>query len=120
MGRRLGRQLPTAFFLLRGPNVETLKTLAWYVVLVYVVALAALLGVMRQPVLFGRVMSQVPRPLFMIVPFKQLWLLARAGHLRVGDPAPEFSLPTVDRKARVRLSSLRGHKPVVLIFGSYT
>ena len=100
--------------------METLKTVAWFVVLVYVLMLAALLGVMRQPVLFGQVMSKVPRPLFMIIPFKQLWFLARAGHLQVGDPAPEFSLPSGDRKARVRLSSFRGHKPVVLIFGSYT
>ena len=100
--------------------MEKLKTVAGYAVLVYVLMLAALLGVMRQPVLFGRVMSKVPRPLMMIIPFKQLWFLARAGHLQAGDPAPEFSLPTVDRKARVRLSSFRGHKPVVLIFGSYT
>jgi len=100
--------------------VKTLKTVAWYVALIYVVTLVALLGVMRQPTLFGQVMSKVPRPLFMLIPFKPLWLLARAGHLQVGDPAPEFSLPTVDRKARVRLSAFRGYKPVVLIFGSYT
>jgi peroxiredoxin len=56
----------------------------------------------------------------MVIPFKQMWFLARAGRLQVGDPAPEFSLPTADRKARVRLSSFRGHNPVVLIFGSYT
>ena len=98
----------------------TLKTVAWYVALVYVLMLVALLGVMRQPTLFGQVMSKVPKPLFMVIPFKQMWFLARAGHLQVGDPAPEFSLPSVDRKARVRLSSFRGHKPVVLIFGSYT
>ena len=100
--------------------VKKIKTAAWYVALVYVLMLAALFGVMRQPALFGRVMSKVPEPLFMVIPFKQMWFLARAGHLQVGDPAPEFSLPSVDRKARVRLSSFRGHKPVVLIFGSYT
>ena len=100
--------------------METLKTVAGYVVLVYVLMLAALLGVMRQPVLFGQVMSKVPKPLFMIIPLKPLWFLARAGHLKIGDQAPEFSLPAVDRKTRVRLSSFRGHKPVVLIFGSYT
>ena len=100
--------------------MRIVKTVAWYVALVYVLMLAALFGVMRQPALFGQVMSKVPGPLLMIIPFKQMWLLARAGRLQVGDPAPEFSLPTVDRKARVRLSSFRGHKPVVLIFGSYT
>lgn len=100
--------------------MQILRNLAWYVVLLYLVALVALLGVMRQPVLFGQVMSKVPKPLMMVIPFKQLWLLARAGHLQVGDTAPDFSLPTADGKARVRLSSFRGHKPVVLVFGSYT
>jgi len=101
-------------------TVQIVRKLLWYLVLLYVVALVSLLVVMRQPVLFGQVMSRVPKPLFMIIPFKQMWFLVRAGHLQVGDPAPEFSLPTGDRKARVRLSSFRGLKPVVLIFGSYT
>jgi hypothetical protein len=94
--------------------------MVWYVILLYVALLAVLLAVMRQPVLFGQVMSRVPKPLLTVIPVKQLWLIARAGHLKVGDTAPDFSLPTVDRKARVRLSSFRGHKPVVLVFGSYT
>lgn len=38
---------------------------------------------------------------------------------KVGEPAPDFDLATLDGDARVRLSSLRG-KPVGLIFGSYT
>lgn len=38
----------------------------------------------------------------------------------VGDEAPDFELPVLDRKgATMRLSELRG-KPVALIFGSYT
>jgi hypothetical protein len=100
--------------------VQILKSVVWYAALVYVLMLVALFAIMRQPALFGQVMSKVPRPLFMVIPFKQMWFLARAGRLQVGDPAPEFSLPTADRKARVRLSSFRGHNPVVLIFGSYT
>lgn len=40
--------------------------------------------------------------------------------LKVGDLAPDFSLPLVKGKGEVKLSSLRGKKPVVLIFGSYT
>ncbi len=36
-----------------------------------------------------------------------------------GNSAPDFKLPTSDRRSFVRLSSLRG-KPVVLIFGSCT
>ncbi|GIW81287.1 MAG: hypothetical protein KatS3mg105_3094 [Gemmatales bacterium] len=40
--------------------------------------------------------------------------------LKVGDPAPDFSLPDLSGKNEVRLSSFKGKKPVVLIFGSYT
>ena len=40
--------------------------------------------------------------------------------LRVGDPAPDFTLPDPTGKDTVTLSSFRGKKPVVLIFGSYT
>jgi hypothetical protein len=38
----------------------------------------------------------------------------------LGDPAPDFQLPTPDGKKRYRLSQFRGKKPVVLIFGSFT
>jgi len=38
----------------------------------------------------------------------------------IGDRAPNFTLPTHDGKARVRLADHRGKKPVVLIFGSFT
>ena len=38
----------------------------------------------------------------------------------VGDDAPDFELPLLDGKGRVRLSSYRDRKPVALIFGSYT
>ena len=65
-------------------------------------------------------MAKLPRPLFFILPFKPLWYLARAGHVKAGDTAPDFSLETVDHKSRVQLSSFRGNKPVVLVFGSYT
>ncbi|MCA9815457.1 MAG: hypothetical protein KC652_10100 [Cyanobacteria bacterium HKST-UBA01] len=37
-----------------------------------------------------------------------------------GSQAPDFSLNTLDRKYRVKLSSFKNKKPVVLIFGSYT
>jgi len=100
--------------------VQALRKMAFFVVVLYVGLLAGLLVVMRQPVVFGKVMSKLPEPLLMVVPFKQLWLIARAGRLHVGDLAPDFSLPTADRTARVRLSSFRRHRPVVLVFGSYT
>ena len=87
---------------------------------VYVALSAALLAVMHRPILFGEVMRRVPDPLMMIVPFKQLWFLARAGRLNIGDPAPGFNLPTADKQSSVSLVAFRGQKPVVLIFGSYT
>ena len=40
--------------------------------------------------------------------------------LRLGDPAPDFTLPDLKRTKETRLSSFQGKKPVVLIFGSYT
>jgi hypothetical protein len=100
--------------------VREFRIIACYIVLIYAGLLMALLVIMRKPVVFGKVMSKVPKQLMVVVPLKQLWLVARAGRLKVGDPAPDFSLPTADRKARVRLSSFRRHKPVVLVFGSYT
>jgi hypothetical protein len=40
--------------------------------------------------------------------------------LKVGDPAPDFTLPLLKAKKDVQLSSFKDKKPVVLIFGSYT
>jgi len=45
--------------------------------------------------------------------------LREARAPKVGEPAPDFEISTLDSDTRVRLSSLRGH-PVGLIFGSYT
>jgi hypothetical protein len=39
---------------------------------------------------------------------------------KVGQTAPDFDLKTADGKQTIRLSSFRGRKPVVLIFGSHT
>jgi hypothetical protein len=61
-----------------------------------------------------------PGPLSLVMPFETLWNRTRAGTLAVGDVAPDFELPTLDGAARVRLSSFRGTRPVVLVFGSYT
>jgi cytochrome oxidase Cu insertion factor (SCO1/SenC/PrrC family) len=43
----------------------------------------------------------------------------RDGNLKVGDPAPDFTVTDVEGKKTVRLLELKG-KPVVLIFGSCT
>ena len=38
----------------------------------------------------------------------------------VGTDAPDFVLPKLGDNESVQLSAFRGHKPVALIFGSYT
>ena len=38
----------------------------------------------------------------------------------VGTEAPDFELPRLGSDERVRLSAFRNHKPVALIFGSFT
>ncbi len=40
--------------------------------------------------------------------------------LKAGDPAPDFTLKTLDGKTSVTLSSFKDKKAVALIFGSYT
>ncbi len=91
------------------------------VVTVYVVLLGGLFWAMLQPpVVFGHIMSKLPAFSYFLFPFEPMWLYARKGKLKMGDMAPDFELKTADGKAQVRLSSFRGQKPVVLIFGSHT
>jgi hypothetical protein len=86
----------------------------------YVAFLTGMFMVMRQPPQrFGRIMRHVPMPTMALMPFESMWNVARGGALRVGDPAPDFTLPRSDKSGDVRLSALRG-RPVVLVFGSYT
>jgi hypothetical protein len=87
----------------------------------YGIATAGLYTAMRQPPdRFGAIMSHVPGIAFLVLPFEPLWTSARAGTLKVGDPAPDFELATVDHSRAVKLSTEYREKPVVLIFGSYT
>jgi hypothetical protein len=87
----------------------------------YIAASVGLYVAMRQPPeRFGAIMSKVPMAAMMIVPFRPLWMSARAGNLTVGDAAPDFALPTTDRGRTVKLSEEWRQRPVVLIFGSYT
>jgi len=99
------------------------KRAAWTagaVVIGYIAFLSAIFVIMRQPPQrFGQIMRHFPMPAMAIVPFKPMWNLARGGDVRVGETAPDFTLPRSDKSGDVKLSSLRG-KPVVLIFGSYT
>ena len=88
---------------------------------VYMVLLSGLFVAMLQPpVVFGRIMSKLPAFSYFLFPFEPMWLIARRGRLKVGEPAPDFTLQTLDRSQVVRLSSFRGRQPVVLIFGSHT
>jgi hypothetical protein len=88
---------------------------------VYVAVSAGLYRAMHKPPEdFARVMAHVPWPAFVVLPFQPMWNRARVGHLDVGDPAPDFNLESTDHKSRFQLSSVKGQKPVVLVFGSYT
>lgn len=90
-------------------------------VALYITATAGLYIAMRQPPeRFGAIMSKLPMVAMMILPFRPLWMSARAGQLAVGDSAPDFALPTMDRSRTVRLSEQWRERPVALIFGSYT
>ena len=88
----------------------------------YVLLAAAVTAAMMQPpARFGQIMRYVPAPLVWgVVPGPRIWTWARRGALVEGAPAPDFTLPTADRQGSVTLSSHRGHRPVVLVFGSYT
>lgn len=91
--------------------------------LLWLMGCAALYQIMRKPPeSFARFMATLPGPVpFLVFPFETLWTHARAGHLQIGDPAPDFSLSKLDKTSRVQLSSFTAEgKPVVLIFGSYT
>ena len=74
----------------------------------------------QKPAVFSTVMSKSPNLVFLVFPFRQMWIYARRGGVKVNDEAPDFSLETYDKKTRVQLSDARGKKPVVLVFGSYT
>ena len=109
------------------PIIRRLGTLALTLVIVYIIFLLGIFIAMHQSVeRFGRVMSYMPGPLFMVIPFEPMWNVARGGTLEVGDPAPDFALQRVDKgapsksAAPVQLSSFRKRQPVVLVFGSYT
>ena len=89
--------------------------------LLYALLCGALFAAMLQtPDDFARTMKHVPWPAFLVLPFKPLWNVARRGDVPVGGLAPDFSLESPDHKERVQLSSLRGQRPAVLVFGSYT
>jgi hypothetical protein len=99
--------------------ILTVATLA----LLWVAGCGVLYRIMRKPPEeFARFMAKLPGPVpFLVFPFETLWTRARAGALHKGATAPDFSLAKLDHSARVQLASLTAqHRPVVLVFGSYT
>ncbi|HTM23851.1 MAG TPA: hypothetical protein VL225_01585 [Vicinamibacterales bacterium] len=89
----------------------------------YAVLFSSVAFAMRQtPERFGAFMSRMPPAVVWGgLPATRMWLWARKGTLAEGRLAPDFSLRTVkDRTRRVSLSSYRGQRPVVLVFGSYS
>ena len=102
-----------------------LKRVLGIVLLVLVIGYTALLFAVNRamhepPEQFGLFMSKMPVAIFLIAPFETMWTRARVGTLNVGDPAPEFTLSSLDHSSQATLASIRNNKPVVLVFGSYT
>jgi hypothetical protein len=88
----------------------------------YIVLFGVVLSAMLQPPeRFGSFMKHMPGAVVWgALPASRMWLWARRGELVAGVPAPDFTLPRQDHSGLVTLSSYRGHRPVVLVFGSYT
>jgi peroxiredoxin len=98
-------------------SIKVLAALA----LLYCGAIVALFFSMRASnAVAGKALALLPEPAFMVLPLETMWCEARKGKLSVGQEAPDFDLATLDKTARVRLSSLRNAEPVVLVFGSFT
>jgi hypothetical protein len=74
----------------------------------------------QSPEYFSTVMKYVGPVPFLIFPFETMWKNAREGELKAGNLAPDFKLEVLGGSGLVQLSSFRGNRPVVLIFGSYT
>jgi len=103
---------------------RALRAVLWSVaglVLLYsttAVVLFVLMG--RSNLVAGKTLALVPGPAFALLPMETMWCQARKGDLAVGQAAPDFELAARDGSGRVRLSSVRQEKPVVLVFASYT
>ena len=101
--------------------MKKLLTIAIAGLLTYGLVVVGFYIAMRQtPGTFSKVMAHTPGAAFIVLPFKSMWLNAREGSLRLGDAAPDFWLEEHHKTSKVRLSTFKGQKPVVLVFGSYT
>ena len=82
---------------------------------------AVAIAMHQPPERFGLFMKHVPPiAVWGALPARRMWLWAREGRLSTGDHAPDFTLAAYKQSDRVTLSSHRGARPVVLVFGSYT
>jgi hypothetical protein len=105
------------------PRVRNLLFISVGTLFVAYVACGAFVwhAMLLPPQEFGAVMARMPSPaVFLLFPFETLWTHARAGTLKIGEHAPDFSLLKVDKSGSIQLSALNQQQPVVLIFGSYT
>ena len=91
------------------------------ILIVHALISASLFVAMKQPPQkFAGIMAKLPMVSMLVFPFETMWNVARAGQLKVGELAPDFNLKAYESSSWIRLSSFRGDRPVVLIFGSYT
>jgi len=97
-----------------------LKLLAAGIALYPAITGAFFVVMSQSPEKIAKTMMRVPWTAFRVFPLRTVWMNARSGSVQRGEIAPDFSLESADHKSHFQLSSLRGQKPVVLVFGSYT
>ena len=113
--------MPVSYGIMSRVGVWILRGVTLLIVLYAALFCTVAIAMLQPPERFGQIMKRLPEPLvFMLLPAPRMWMWARAGSLSEGDIAPDFTLATMDRSGEVTLSSHRGDRPVVLVFGSYT
>ena len=103
-------------------SMKWLARITFGLLVCYVACFGVVLAAMRQtPERFGQFMRRVPEALVWDgLPAPRMWLWARRGTLGPSSLAPDFTLARYGLEGNVTLSSFRGQRPVVLVFGSYS
>src|ERR1700691_1341556 len=71
-------------------HMRMLRAIVVSLLVLWLLFLGAIYFTMRQPPeRFASAIAKLPGPAFMLFPFEPLWFRARAGSLKVGDPAPD-------------------------------